>query len=79
MITVVVDDATRDRLRGAKETVELRDRHGNILACVAVEFNPPDESDFPTDEEIECSMREGRSYSVEQVMERLRSIREQRP
>lgn len=41
MITIVVDDATRDRLGRAKATVELRRRHRNILAWVPVEFNPP--------------------------------------
>lgn len=75
MPTIIVDDATRDQLLAAKDTVELRDRQGRVLAHIPVHSLPPDESGFPSDEEIERIMREDRSYSVEEVMDRLRSLK----
>ena len=75
MTTIVVDDAIRDQLRAARDTIEFRDRQGRLLAQLPVAVLPPDESDFPSDEEIDRRMREGRSYSPEEVMERLRSLR----
>jgi hypothetical protein len=79
MPTIIVDDATRDQLLAAKDTVELRDRQGRVLAHIPVHSLPPDESGFPSDEEIERIMREGRSFTPDEVMERLRSIRERHP
>jgi hypothetical protein len=77
MPTIIVDDAIRDQLLAAKDTVEFRDRQGRLLAQVPVRFLPPDESEFPSEEELERIMREGRSFTPEEVMERLRSLREQ--
>ena len=75
MPTIIVDDAIRDQLRAAKDTVEFRDRQGRLLAQVPLHCLPPDDSEFPSEEELERIMREDRSYSVEEVMERLRSLK----
>ena len=77
MPTIIVDDATRDQLLAAKDTVEFRDRQGRLLAQVPLHCLPPDESEFPSEEELERIMREGRSFTPDEVMERLRTIREQ--
>lgn len=79
MPTIIVDDAVRDQLLAATEAVEIRDRQGRLLGQLPVEFLPPDEAEFPSDEELERSMREGRGFTPEEVVDRLRSIREQYP
>lgn len=77
MPTIIVDDAIRDQLLAAKDTVEFRDRQGRLLAQIPLHCLPPDESEFPSEEELERIMREGRSFTPEEVMQRLRSLREQ--
>ena len=59
--------------------MEFRDRSGRLLGQIPIYYLTPDESEFPSDEELERSMREGRSFTPEEVMERLRSIRERYP
>jgi hypothetical protein len=75
MPIIIVDDATRDQLLAARDTVEFRDRQGRLLAQVPVQYLPPDPSEFPSDEEIARIMREDRSFTAEEVVERLRSLK----
>jgi hypothetical protein len=57
---------------------EVRDETGKLV----VRFPAPEptvvelEGGFPSDEEIKRILREDKSYTPEQVMERLRSLRE---
>ena len=74
MTTIVVDDDTREKLLAARDTVEFRDRQGRLLGRLPVEFIPAVETDFPSDEELDRRMREDRSYTPEEVIERLRSL-----
>lgn len=81
MSSIVVDAATRDLLRAGGQ-VTVKDDKGAILGVViptiAGQPTPPPgyviDGEWPSDEEIDRRMREGKRYTIEQVLERLRSL-----
>jgi hypothetical protein len=81
MSTIVVDAAMRAKLLAAGDLAEIRDERGQVIGRFVA--TPPPvvyvmEGELPSDEEIDRRLREGRSYSTEEVMERLRSLREKK-
>lgn len=76
MTTVVIDDATRDRLR-AGDSVFLTDETGAIVG--EARATPLDSSRFLsrwfTDEEVAASLADPRRYSAAEVEQRLRELR----
>lgn len=81
MGSIVVDAATRELLLSGGK-VEVRDESGALVCRVtrakdAWPAPPPGyvmDGEWPSDEEIERRMREGKRYTIEQVLERLRSL-----
>ena len=65
---VLTDDQVRP-VRAANETVEVRDRHGNLLGYVSA---------APSDEEIAAAGERlpsaGPWYTTEQVLDHLKSL-----
>ena len=78
MSTVTIDGPTRDRLLAAGGTVELVDEAGNPVgkAVVYIRSGNYFVDDWPSDEEIDRRLREGKRYSVAEVNERIRQLRE---
>ncbi len=76
MVTIVVDAAIRDKLLSAADSqVELRDEAGRVIGKylpTSIEYPDLDVSN----EELDRRMREERSYSAAEVMERLRRLRD---
>jgi len=78
MQKIVVDAALRDQLLAVRDVAELQDGSGRVIGrfvaapSTAGQFA---DDDFPSDEELDRRMREGRSFSADEVMERLRSLR----
>lgn len=80
MSTIVVDKAMRAKLLAAGDLAEIRDESGQVIGRFLAA--PPPvvyvmEGELPSDEEIDRRLREGRGFSTEEVLERLRSLREQ--
>ena len=83
MSTIIVDAATRDLLLSGGQ-VELRDESGRLLArSTRAGEGPPVPppgyeiiGEWPSDEELDRIRREEPSYTVEQVMNRLRRLRD---
>jgi hypothetical protein len=81
MSTIVVDQAMRAKLLAAGDLAQIRDEHGQVIGRFLA--TPPPvvyvmEGELPSDEEIDRRLREGRSFTPEEVMERLRSLRGQK-
>jgi hypothetical protein len=76
MSTVIVDRAMRDKLFAATGEVEIRDEAGELIGVLkkTPKFDPYANVDWPSDEEIERRLREGRSYTAEEVMDHLRKL-----
>lgn len=76
MVTIVVDAAVRDKLLAAADSqVELRDESGRVIGkYLPTKFEYP-ELDVST-EELDRRMREERTYTAAEVMERLRRLRD---
>jgi len=81
MKTIVVDAALRDKLLAAGDVAEIQDDLGRVIGrFVAV---PPPvvyvlDEELPSDEELDRRMREGRNYTAEEVIERIRSLKGRR-
>jgi len=78
MSTIVVDAAMRAKLLAAGDLAEIRDESGQVIGRFLAA--PPPviyvmEGELPSDEEIDRRLREDRSFTTEEVMERLRSLR----
>lgn len=76
MVTIVVDAAIRDKLLAAADSqVELRDESGRVIGKYC-----PTKVEYPdldvSTEELDRRMRESPRYTAEQVMERLRRLRD---
>ena len=79
MNTVVVDAPTRDRLLGAGGEVEVRDEAGAVIGRFTKYTRIAGHlvvDDIPPDEELDRRAREGKRYSGEEVLERLRKLKE---
>lgn len=79
MSTVTIDGSMRDKLLAAGGAAKLVDEAGNLVAEVVVCYRSGKyvmEGDWPSDEEIERRLREGKRYSVAEVNERIRQLRE---
>ena len=83
---IVVDAALREKLLSATGEVELRDENGVLLVKGVRPLGPPVpppgyeiDGEWPSDEEIERRLREGKWYTTEQVLERLRALRTGEP
>lgn len=79
MNTVVVDAPTRDRLLKARGEVEVRDESGEMIGTFVKVTRMGKyliEGEWPTDEEIDRRMREGKRFTAAQVEERLRKLKE---
>ena len=78
MTTIVVDSAIRDQLITAREMVEFRDADGRLIGQFSLVTKKPSRFEgveFPSEEELERRTREGKRFTTEQVIERLRSAR----
>jgi hypothetical protein len=78
MTTIVVDAAIRDQLISARDGVEFRDPEGRLIgqfSLVQKKSSMFADIEFPSEEELDRRMRDGRRFTPEQVMERLRSLR----
>ncbi len=76
MVTIVVDAAIRDKLLAAADSeVELRDESGRVIGKYL-----PTKIEYPdldvSNEELDRRMRESPRHTAEQVMERLRRLRD---
>ena len=75
----VVDAPTRDRLLGAGSQVEIRDESGAVIGKF-VRFTRMGkylvEGEWPSDEELDRRLREGKRFTAAQVEERLRKLKE---
>lgn len=81
MSTIVVDKAMRAKLLAAGDLAEIRDESGQVIGRFLAA--PPPvvyvmEGELPSDEEIDRRLREDRSFTTEEVMQRLRSLRGQK-
>lgn len=79
MSTIVVDAAMRAKLLAAGDLAEIRDEHGQVIGRFLAA--PPPvvyvmEGELPSDEEIDRRLREDRGFTTDEVMERLRTLRE---
>jgi hypothetical protein len=79
MSAIVVDKVTGDKLRTANDVSEIRDESGKLLG----RFVPAPasiiyvvEGEIPSDEELDRQMREGKRHTPEEVLQRLRSLKE---
>ena len=84
MSTIVIDAAMRERFLAAGGVAEVRDESGELVGKF-YRSGPPAppagyviEGEWPSDEEIDRRLREERSYTPEEVMERLRGLRDAR-
>ncbi|MBY0513721.1 MAG: hypothetical protein K2P78_07390 [Gemmataceae bacterium] len=79
MNTVVIDGPTRDKLLAAGGKVELRDEAGEVIGRF-VKYTRIGkyvvEGDWPSDEEIDRRLREGRTFTAAEVEDRLRKLKE---
>jgi hypothetical protein len=78
MKPIVVDAAHRDKLLAATDVAEVRDDSGKVIG----QFVPKSlsivhvvEGELPSDEELDRRMREGRSFTTQEVLERLHELR----
>jgi hypothetical protein len=79
MNAVVVDALTRDRLLGAGGEVEIRDESGTVIGRFTKLTRVGAyliEGEMPSAEELDRRAREGKRYSVAEVEERLRKLKE---
>ncbi len=79
MSTVVIDAATREKLLAAHGTVEVHDEAGNPIGRFVKYTRIGSyvvEGEWPSNEEIERRLREGRTVSAAEVEERLRKLKE---
>ena len=79
MSTVVIDGPTRDKFLAAKGTVEVRDEAGALIGQFTklTQIGPyVVEGEWPSDEEINRRLREGKRFTAAQVEERLRKLKE---
>ena len=79
MNAVVVDAPTRDRLLGAGGEVEVKDETGAVIGRFTKYTRIAGQlvvDDIPSDEELDRRVREGPWHSTEEVMERLRKLKE---
>jgi hypothetical protein len=78
MTTITVDAAVRDQLIVARDIVEFRDPEGRLIgqfSAVPKKSSLFADIEFPSEEELDRRTREGRRFTPEQVLERLRSLR----
>lgn len=77
MSVVVIDDATREKLLGAGDDVQLKDANGKVVGLFIRLWNA-DEYEMIgtpfTEEEIARHKQEGRFVTAEQVEEHLRGL-----
>lgn len=78
MTTIVIDQAMREKMLSATGEVEFRDEAGEVLGTFLKKrtVNPNDDIDWPSDEEIERSLREDKRYTPDEVMAHLRKLEE---
>lgn len=77
MTTVVIDGPTRDKLIAAGGVVEVRDEAGTLLGRFVklTQVGPHViEGEWPSDEELDRRMREGRRFTAAEVEQRLRKL-----
>lgn len=79
MNSVVVDAALREKLLSNGGQVEIQDEAGEPIGKF-VKYtrigNYVIEGEWPSDEEIDRRIREGKRFSVAQVEEKLRKLKE---
>ena len=79
MNAVVVDAPTRERVLAAGSEVEVRDETGTVIGRFTKYTRIAGQlvvDDIPSDEELDRRVREGKRYTGEQVLERLRKLKE---
>ncbi|MSR55114.1 MAG: hypothetical protein EXS09_17765 [Gemmataceae bacterium] len=79
MSPLIVDGPFGDRLLAANNVTEVHDASGKLLGKFVPNSMPVVyvlDSPLPSNEDLARRMREERSYTAEEVMDRLRSIRE---
>jgi len=79
MNTVVIDGPTRDKLLAVGGTAEIRDESGALIGQFTklTQIGPyVVEGEWPSDQEIDRRLREGRRFTAAQVEERLRKLKE---
>lgn len=79
MSTVIVDAAMREKLIAAGDEIEFRDETGKLVARFVkptAPFGYIIDGVLPSSEELERIQRESPRVSTDQVMERIRQLRE---
>ena len=79
MSTVIVDAAMRDKLIAAGDDIEFRDESGKLVAHFVKPEAPYGyivDGILPSSEELDRIERDSPRVSTDQVMERLRQLRE---
>jgi hypothetical protein len=77
MNTVIVDRAASEKLRAAGNGTESRDEAGELIGFLNKPRQYTDaEIGWPTQEEIERRLREGRRHTPDEVMAHLRKLEE---
>lgn len=75
MSVVVVDEATKAKLLAAGPGAEIRDEAGNLIGRFGEREVFVMDTPWPSEEEIQRRLRDERSYTPEQVTDRLRELR----
>ncbi|HVK18375.1 MAG TPA: hypothetical protein VM533_15675 [Fimbriiglobus sp.] len=79
MSTVIIDGPTRDKLLAAGGTAELQDEAGNPIGKF-VKYTQVGpylvEGEWPSDEELDRRLREGKRIPAAEVEARLRKLRD---
>lgn len=79
MNAVIVDGSTRDKLLAAGGESEIRDEAGTVIGRFTKLTRVGEhlvEGEMPSDEELDRRASEGKRYTVAQVEERLRKLKE---
>jgi len=71
---ITVDEAMREKLANAGQTLELCDGAGNVIGYFTPKANAASLEPQISEEEIDRRMREGRLYTYAEVMAHLRSL-----
>lgn len=79
MSTVIIDGATRDKLLAASGVIEVCDEAGKLIGRFTkyTHMGPYIiEGEWPSEEEIERRLREGKRYTAAEIEARLRKLKE---
>jgi hypothetical protein len=77
MPRIIIDDEMREKLKGAREAVQIVDQDGHLLGTFKpIDVPPYDPSLIPpiSEEELRQREQETGGYTTEEVLQRLREL-----